>query len=37
MITWVSVAVFAVVMVGMWAWVGHKRRHGHAKKRPTKG
>ena len=33
MITWVSVAVFAVALVGMWMWVGHERRHGHVKKR----
>jgi hypothetical protein len=33
MITWVSVLVFAFVLLGMWYWVGHQRRHGHAKKR----
>jgi hypothetical protein len=32
-ITWVSVAVFAVVLVGMWSWVGHQRRNSHVKKR----
>jgi len=33
MIVWVSAVVFAGVLVVMWAWVGHERRHGHAKKR----
>ena len=32
MITWVSVGVFAVFLVGMWMWVGHTRRHGHYRK-----
>lgn len=33
MITYVSVAVFAAALGGMWIWVGHQRKHGHAKKR----
>jgi hypothetical protein len=33
MITWVSAAVFTVALGAMWAWVGHKRKHGHVNKR----
>ena len=33
MVTLVSAAVFAVVLLGLWAWVGYERRHGHVKKR----
>jgi hypothetical protein len=27
MITWVSAAVFVVVLAGLWAWSGYMRRH----------
>jgi hypothetical protein len=33
MIVWGSAFVFAVLLGGMWFWVGHTRRNGHAKKR----
>jgi type VI protein secretion system component VasF len=33
MIVWISALVFAVALVAMWFWVGHTRRHGHARKR----
>jgi lysylphosphatidylglycerol synthetase-like protein (DUF2156 family) len=28
-ITWVSVAVFAVVLAALWAWSGFRRRHAN--------
>ena len=34
MITSASVVVFAAVLLGMWMWVGHQRRHSHVKKQP---
>jgi len=33
MITWFSALLFVVALAGMWMWVGHQRRYGHAKKR----
>jgi hypothetical protein len=33
MVTVVSVAVFALAMVLMWAWVGYARRNSHVKSR----
>jgi len=33
MITAVSTVVFAGALAGMWVWVGHQRKHGHAKRR----
>jgi hypothetical protein len=34
MVVWFSALAFAIVMVGMWIWVGHQRRNGHVKKPP---
>lgn len=33
-ITWVSAAVFAIVLAGLWAWSGYLRRNAHIPESP---